>query len=494
MQTVTLPRLSTFEAWRDTARRLAGAQMSPDHVLWQMEGESASLFDTPCPLPNLPPNEIKVSRDFPQLAKQLCASRAAGAHDLAYRLLFRLGDEPQLLSNRADLQVGRAQTLAKNIRRDMHKMKAFVRFREVTPEGANRRQFISWFEPDHRIEELIAGFFARRFGDMDWVIVTPEVTTRFDAGQITHEAVVMERLDLHDDTEELWRTYYANIFNPARLKIKAMQSEMPKKYWKNLPEAALIPDLIAQAENRMREMRQSAPTLPPVRAERVLARMPCAQNAADPDARDGLRAALQTCDACPLAGPATQAVAGEGPQKADLMIVGEQPGDQEDLAGRPFVGPAGQMFDRLAQEAGLDRKAAYVTNAVKHFKFQVRGKRRIHVSPSGSEVSHCRAWLRKDIALVQPKLILALGATAALSLTGNGKELLKRRGSVEQGIDGCPVYLTLQPSALLRQPYLTTQAEQKEFFINDLKEAVAMLAHLNAEATPGPRPSLRPLP
>jgi DNA polymerase len=470
MRTVRLPRLGTFEAWREAARLCAAHDVSQDQVTWQLEGSTASLFDTPDAPIDGPKRDVKVPKAFLPLAKLLCASRAQGAFDLAYRLLLRVSARPSTLGNRADPDVARAESLAKTIRRDMHKMKAFVRFREVSTPGANRRQFISWFEPDHRIEELIAGFFARRFGDMDWIIVTPEITTRFDSGKISHEAIATARMDLSDETEELWRTYYANIFNPARLKIKAMQSEMPMKYWKNLPEAALIPDLIAQAETQVQQMQAAAPTLPPIRADRVLERLHADGSGAAGD--------VSGCARCPLAGPATQAVPGEGPGNAALMIVGEQPGDQEDLTGRPLVGPAGQMFDRLATEAGLDRGAAYVTNAVKHFKFQVRGKRRIHQSPNTSEISQCRWWLEREVAQVHPRLILALGATAAQALTGDGKNILRRRGTVEAGLNGLPVYITLHPAALLRQPDAAAQAAQTAMMRDDLAEVSAMLADL----------------
>ncbi|KIN63379.1 Uracil-DNA glycosylase [Sulfitobacter noctilucicola] len=476
MYRVDLPRLGTFDVWRDAARRLAAHDVPPDRIEWQMEDAEVSLFSADDPLPDGYPRNVTVPKAFPALAKQLCASRAAGSFDLAYRLLLRVNDTPHLLTNRADAEVDRAEGLAKNIRRDMHKMKAFVRFREATPEGSNRRKFISWFEPDHRIEELIAGFFTRRFGDMDWVIVTPEVTTQFENGELTQQAIARDRLDLSDETEELWKTYYANIFNPARLKVKAMQSEMPKKYWKNLPEAALIPGLIAEAEAKVRVMQATAPTLPPVRAQRVLDRLQMAVPQIAKGTFDEMRHALKGCARCPLAGPATQVVPGEGPEQADLMIVGEQPGDREDLEGRPFVGPAGQMFDRLAQEAGLDRQAAYVTNAVKHFKFQVRGKRRIHASPSSDEISHCRWWLSKEIALVQPKMIVALGATAARALTGNGKGILKRAGTIEQGLDGVPVYVTLHPSALLRPPDKAVGAAQTDAVRGHLAEVASMMA------------------
>ena len=278
MQVVTLPRIGTFDAWRTEARRLVAGGVHADDVTWALEGEAASLFAAvPEDGTARAIRQITVPKAFPALAKQLCASRSPGAFDLAYRLLVRLQDQPRLLSNRADPEVARAEKLAKHIRRDMHKMKAFVRFWDVTPKGANRRAFLSWFEPDHRIEELIAPFFARRFGDMDWVIVTPEVQMIFESGDIRFEAVASERLELSDDTEALWQTYYANIFNPARLKIKAMQSEMPKKYWKNLPEADLIPGLIAKAEAQVEQMRQAAPTEAPARAAKVLDRLHNAQ-------------------------------------------------------------------------------------------------------------------------------------------------------------------------------------------------------------------------
>ncbi len=479
MQRITLPRLGTFEAWRAEAREAAARGLPPEALHWALEGEAPSLFDGGGEMPaEAPARALTVPRDFPPLARLLCAARLPGAFDLAYQLLLRVAERPALLKNRADPQIGRAEEIAKNIRRDMHKMKAFVRFREVTPEGAARRQFLSWFEPEHRIEELMGGFFARRFGDMDWAIVTPEVTLRFTDGELSQEAVASARPDLEDETEALWKTYYANIFNPARLKVKAMTAEMPKKYWKNLPEAELIPGLIAEAEARMMQMRESAPSLPPARAARVLDRLhqPAAPALPEGDDLARLRAELRGCARCPLAGPAIQAVPGEGPRDASLMIVGEQPGDQEDLSGRPFVGPAGQLFDRLASEAGLDRQAAYVTNAVKHFKFQVRGKRRIHQSPNGNEVSHCRWWLDREITLVKPRLILGLGATAAQALTGQGKGILSRRGRMENGQHGVPVFLSLHPAALLRQPDALAREEQTRQVRADLRAVAQWLA------------------
>jgi len=164
---------------------------------------------------------------------------------------------------------------------------------------------------------------------------------------------------------------------------------------------------------------------------------------------DALRDGLRACTRCPLHEPATQVVGGEGPRDAPLMIVGEQPGDQEDREGRPFVGPSGQLMDRIAEEAGLDRGAAYVTNAVKHFKFRRRGKRRLHEPPNRMEIERCKWWLDLEVELVKPKMILSLGATALESLTGTRRGLLKRRGGFEETQSG-PVFVTVHPSYILR--------------------------------------------
>jgi len=167
------------------------------------------------------------------------------------------------------------------------------------------------------------------------------------------------------------------------------------------------------------------------------------------------------------------------------MIVGEQPGDQEDLTGQPFVGPAGKLFDKVAQSAGLDRSAAFVTNAVKHFKFTPRGKQRLHQRPNSGEIKHCRGWLDAERTLVQPKLVLALGATAAEALTGSGANILRRRGTVEQLADGTPVLLSVHPSFLLRLRDPAEREKQMALFEADLRRAVEMVVALKAESLRG---------
>jgi uracil-DNA glycosylase family protein len=185
-----------------------------------------------------------------------------------------------------------------------------------------------------------------------------------------------------------------------------------------------------------------------------------------------LRDALERCRECPIGAQATQAVPGEGPQHARLMFVGEQPGDQEDLQGRPFIGPAGQLFGRALAQLGIDRREVYVSNAVKHFKFELRGKRRIHKTPSQQEAAACLHWLESEIELVDPGALIALGATAARQLMGAPIAVTRLRGQWLKRADGRRVFITLHPSALLR-----VEPEDKETayeaWLTDLRNAVA---------------------
>ncbi len=334
-------------------------------------------------------------------------------------------------------------------------MRAFVRFREVE-RGRSEERFVAWFEPEHHIVRLNAGFFARRFANMAWSILTPDECVHWDGELSFTPAATRADAPDGDPLEATWRTYYASIFNPARLKVKAMTTEMPRKYWKNLPEAALVPGLVAGAAERTRMM-LAAGDAAGMTNDAVQAGAPVAAAAgggapaivpAKPgDAAAtiaGLRAAAASCQRCPLFAPATQTVFGEGPPDARLVFVGEQPGDQEDLAGRPFVGPAGQMFDRALAAAGIDRTRAYVTNAVKHFKFEQRGKRRIHSKPDTSEIDACRWWVDHERQLIKPAVTVALGATAARSLTGKAVTISRERGRAadarrrQRGVDHRP--------------------------------------------------------
>jgi DNA polymerase len=181
------------------------------------------------------------------------------------------------------------------------------------------------------------------------------------------------------------------------------------------------------------------------------------------------------CRACPLWKNATQTVFGEGPQHAQLMLVGEQPGDKEDLAGKPFVGPAGLMLDRALEEAGIDRKKVYVTNAVKHFKFVPRGKIRLHQKPTTPEIRACRQWYERELAAIRPDLVVAMGATAAQSVLGKITPINKNRGRPIDGPDRIKVLVTVHPSYLLRLPDADAKAREYQRFVDDLKNAAELL-------------------
>jgi uracil-DNA glycosylase len=189
-----------------------------------------------------------------------------------------------------------------------------------------------------------------------------------------------------------------------------------------------------------------------------------------------LRVAAQGCRACDLYRHATQAVFGEGAQKARLMLIGEEPGNDEDLQGRPFVGPAGKLLDRALEEAGIDRAEIYITNAVKHFKFEERGKRRIHKKPNGTEVGACRPWLEAEIALIKPEIIVCLGATAAQSILGRDYRVTRERGKFVQHSLARLVTSTIHPSAILRAPDEDSRYAEYQAFVADLKRVRARLA------------------
>jgi uracil-DNA glycosylase len=188
-----------------------------------------------------------------------------------------------------------------------------------------------------------------------------------------------------------------------------------------------------------------------------------------------LREAVQGCRGCDLYRNATQAVFGEGAGHAEVMLVGEQPGDKEDLAGRPFVGPAGQLLDRALEDAGIERTQTYVTNAVKHFKWQARGKRRIHQKPSWSESVACRPWLEAELAAVTPRVVVCLGATAAQSLLGRDFRVTQHRGELLESDLAEHVTATIHPSAILRQQDEASRQAEYAAFVDDLRVVAGLL-------------------
>jgi probable DNA metabolism protein len=462
------------DGWRKAARRLALDGVAPEAVIWQVGDAAGDLFATEPPaLPNANPAAPKFSvpRRFVELAETVILHRNPERFALLYGMLLRLRAQPRLIEDQADAQLLQLEMMAKNVRRDIHKMRAFLRFRE-TEDADGGARFVAWFEPEHHILRANAGFFVRRFASMRWSILTPEGSLHWD-GETLMEAPGAVRGDAPDGdpVEQLWKRYYGSIFNPARLKTDMMVKEMPKKYWKNMPEAALIPALIAGAQQQEGQMIEAAKTTHPTQG-----------NAAQ--ALEALREEARHCRRCSLWRPATQTVFGAGPTDAKLLFIGEQPGDQEDLAGLPFVGPAGQLFDRALQAAGIERGKTYVSNAVKHFKFEPRGKRRIHAKPNTSEIEACRWWIAQEREIVKPLVTVALGGTAAQSLFSKTVTISKVRGTAMALGDGSEGWVTVHPSYLLRIPEEDRRQEEYARFVGDLRQIWERVVTLQAQRPP----------
>ena len=413
----------------------------------------------------MPDARYRVPREFPALAERVACHRDPRRWGLLYRVLWRLTHgEPRLLEVATDADVHALAQRDKAVRRDVHKMRAFVRFRAVAREDGE--WYVAWFEPEHHIVERNAPFFVDRFAGMRWSILTPDRCAHWDGERLTFTpGVPKSAAPAGDDMEDLWRTYYGNIFNPARVKTKAMVAEMPRRYWKNLPEAAIIPSLLEQAPARVERMIAASES-------RVI--RDSDYGVAQPPATDDwsiLRDAACACQACPLWRNATQTVFGEGPVPAEVMFPGEQPGDMEDRAGRPFTGPAGQLLDRLLREAGLDRSRCYLTNTVKHFKWEPRGKRRLHQTPNARDAAACRPWLEGEVRLVRPRILICLGSTAATAVYGPSVRVARDRGVLRPSPFAECTLITYHPSALLRAPDETLRATQEAQLLEDLRLA-----------------------
>ncbi|MGE0666750.1 MAG: UdgX family uracil-DNA binding protein [Sphingomonadales bacterium] len=465
MRTVRLDGETDFGGWRRAARALAAEGVPPFDVTWTVTG-GHDLFAADASAPAAGACGVTVPATFLALAETVVLHRDPQRFGLLYTLLWRLRRERGLMEVGVDPLVAKLDRMARSVRRDIHKMHAFVRFREV--RGEREPHYVAWFEPDHHIVAAAAPFFQRRFAAMRWSILTPEQSAHWNGMNLVIGGGAPKPPAAADGAEDLWRTYYASIFNPARLKVDMMRSEMPRKYWKNLPEAPLIKPLVEAAAGRASAMvgaEASPANVRPQRQEHFMGKSAPAHEAGTIAA---LRAEAAHCKACPLWKPATQTVFGEGPANAEIVLVGEQPGDKEDLAGRPFVGPAGLLLDKALAEAGIDRERLYVTNAVKHFKFTPRGKRRLHQKPDSGEIEACRFWLDREFAVLKPRLVVSLGATALQSLAGKAMPINRNRGRIIR-LNGLAVLPTVHPSYLLRLLDEAVRAKEYDRFVEDLK-------------------------
>ena len=422
-----------FDGWRRAARALVLSDVPPSEVAWRVR----DARDAAAAAPEPPHGTFSVSAKFVELAQLAILHRDPDRFALLYRLLWRLRHHHDLLTAADDPDVAASSSMASEVQRDIERMQAQLRFREIGRE--QKAHYVAWFAPAHRIVESAAPFFASRFADMPWSILTPDACAHWDGYAVTITQGLPEAPDA-ERLEETWRRTCADIFNPARLKTASGQIG-------NQPHVPAI------------EPRELPMTRKPIAAENLTT----------------LRAEAADCRDCPLWKDATQTVFGEGPARARMMLVGEQPGDKEDLAGKPFVGPAGNMLDRALAEAGIDREKVYVTNAVKHFKFWPRGKIRLHQKPSTPEIKACRQWYERELAAVRPDLVVAMGATAAQSVFGKITPINRNRGRSITLEDGTEALVTVHPSYLLRLPDEESRAREYKRFVDDLRLAAKLL-------------------
>ena len=475
--------VASFPEWREAARELLMHDVAPELVTWN---ESASLeADLFSGAPDAPPASDHASGDAPanaapvkqapyiprafmDMLQSAACCRVPDRWAFLYRVIWRWQRGEHDVQSPADSDGARLHGMVKAVRREEHDMHAYIRFRE-RPVDAGPPRFAAWFEPRHDVLPQVAEHFRNRMGNVTWMIGTPEASVMWDGATLHHTGPLMSSAaDLIDTGEALWLTYYRSIFNPARVNAQLMQSHIPSRFWKNLPEGAIVPAMVSNAELGARSTGQAQAV-----GRKSGFTIPIAPADAQPERQQPSK--LDECRRCELWQYATQAVPGEGPKTAQIMLVGEQPGDQEDLAGQAFVGPAGKLLDRVFEAADVDRRAIYLTNAVKHFKWEPRGKRRLHKTPAQREVEACSYWLEKELATVQPTVIVALGATALKAVLGNGNaKLAESLGKAIQH-EGRWVVTVYHPSYILRVPDEEAKRQAFNVMVEGLKLAKGLL-------------------
>lgn len=450
----------TFSDFKTAAKAALNARYAPNTVHLQSTDEpQAGLFDAPEQLAAAAQPILRLPKSFVEGAQYIAVHRHADRWNLLYRLLWRIaGQEPQVMHRAHDADVIFFARLIKEVRQDVQNCHAYVRFRPVDDANARGgKHYVAWYEPDYPCLPLAAAHFVERFAATDWSILTPDASVTWQGDQLAFGpgASRDESLGPDDAIEALWSTYYTHIFNPARLNMKATKQNMPQRFWKNMPETQLIEPLRRGAGVQTDAFMAEQKPLPVARKGYPTL--------------EALAQDVRGCEICPWAAQATQGVPGEGAAGRRLMVVGEQPGDMEDLAGKPFVGPAGQLFAKALHAAGITREEAYITNAVKHFKFEPRGKRRIHQKPTAADVGACKSYLAAEWALVKPKVLLCLGTTAALAVFGKAVKLKDVRAAVHKTQACAQTFVTTHPSAILRMPPEAQEGAMAQF-IADLSE------------------------
>ena len=492
-------RLDSVVDWAGYARAVRSLRaegVAPERVQWRIDGDEAGasqdLFeavDERRASALAGGSAMSLPRSFVDAAREVFLHADPRRLSLIHRLASRIADDAQAWFDPLHEDRLQFERLHREVQREIHKMHAFVRFRRLeAPEpaaiddavgeagaregaaGEPAIRHVAWFEPGHHVLEAAAPFFARRFAAMRWAILTPRASVEWDGRALSFgPGARREDAPPADAGEALWLAYYRSIFNPARVKVAMMKKEMPVRFWKNLPEAATVPELLAQAPRRQQRMvDDGGAARSRRRGQRQLVDAPSPSVA--PRSLEALAREAAHCRDCPGADAATQTVFGEGQPGARLMIVGEQPGDHEDLRGKPFQGPAGQLLRGAIAELGWPSTALYLTNAVKHFHHELRGQRRLHKTPGQREAMACLHWLEAEIEALRPRAIAALGATAVRSLLGVDVAITANEGRWLARPDGTPVLVCLHPAAILRAD-ASRQPAMRERWVACLRQA-----------------------
>jgi uracil-DNA glycosylase len=457
----------TLGGWLAAATAQLGATNPPWKILWTEatsdQQRIPGLFDEtgldiPIELePSAGTHHIfrKIPRRFLTLAEAVACHRDGRKWALLYSVLWRLTfSQPRLLDIEVDDEVRLLLRMQRQVYRDTYHMKAFVRFRRVADTA--EEHYVAWHQPDHDVLPLATSFFVERFATMRWSILTPDRSAHWDGKALRFSPGVVQRDAPTDDTiDDVWRTYYATTFNPARINPVAMHAQLPRRFWKSLPESRLITPLrhgVRASVERVVNSRQRTAVIP-LTAELF-----------------DLEQAAARCTGCDLHLAATQTIFGRGPAHARVVLVGEQPGDHEDLAGEPFVGPAGEVLNHALTEAGLNRTELYVTNAVKHFRFVLEGRHRRHQAPRPSEIVACRPWLEAELKAVQPEIVVCLGRTAAQSLIGGQISVVHRHGRFFSSPFAPRILLTFPPSSILRARDRASHDRLFTLLVDDLRK------------------------
>jgi uracil-DNA glycosylase len=451
---ITTHKVHDFESWRNEARKYLEADISYEKIQWKSQDELSLFEDTPH-FPKLV--DVSIPRSFLEEAFLMAYYRDDSNWSLLYRIAWRLTHgERHLFEIKVDSDVIEFYKRLHSVTKDHHKMKAFVRFKEFEWEG--KTIYVAWHRPDHKIFKLASKFFVNRFPNMDWMIFSEDESMVYIDQELKFgPGCPQNAINIQDDIENLWKTYYGSIFNPARIKIGMMKKEMAVRYWKSMPETALIEDLIADAPRRLKEF-----------AEHI---QPSARDLIDEKmiSLEDLKSKIHECKACTICSKATAPVFGEGPEDARIVFVGEQPGDEEDKAQKPFIGPAGQVLNHALKTVNLDRNQIYVTNAVKGFKWNPKYGRREHRSAGSQEIAACKPWLKAELNLIKPEILVCLGRSAAQSVLGKVIKMEDVRGKFFKTSLSEKTIVIPHPSSILRTPDPILKEESLKRFIDEIQ-------------------------